>query len=91
MFGYCGVTDDKIHFGVPVSNQQNKFSLRLIKMQCCVCVWGGMGWGGGGGGGRDRDLACSPQIVRAQIPNPVPVGQCHLIHLTILFSMYVHK
>ena len=38
MFGCCGVTDDKIHFGVPVSNQQNKFSLRLIKMQCCECV-----------------------------------------------------
>ena len=72
MLGYCGVTNDKIHFGVPVSKKQNMFSLRLIKMQCCVfvCVWG---WGGGGElGGRDRDLACSPQIARALIPNPVP-------------------
>ena len=34
MFGYCGVTDDKIHFGVPVSKKRNMFSLR----------------GGGGGG-----------------------------------------
>ena len=23
MFGYCGVTYDKIHFGVPVSKKQN--------------------------------------------------------------------
>ena len=65
MLGYCGVTNDKIHFGVPVSKKQNMFSLRLIKMQCCVfvCVWGG---------GGDRDLACSPQIARALISNPVP-------------------
>ena len=28
MFGYCGVTDDKIHFGVSVSKKQNMFSLR---------------------------------------------------------------
>ena len=38
MFGYCGVTDDKIHFGVPVSKEQNMFSLLLIKTQCCVCL-----------------------------------------------------
>ena len=52
MFGYCGVTSDKIHFGVPVSKKQNMFSLRLIKMQCCVfvCVWGGGGEVGVGGG-----------------------------------------
>ena len=42
-------------------------------------------------GFRDRDQACLPQIAKAQIPNPVPVVQCHLIHITILFSLYVHK
>ena len=36
MFGYCGVTDDKIHFGVPVSKKQNM-------------LWG-LGGGLGGGG-----------------------------------------
>ena len=36
----------------------------------CVCVC--VGGGGIGGGGRDRDLACTPQIARALIPNPVP-------------------
>ena len=55
MFGYCGVTYDKIHFDVPVSKKQNMFSLRLIKIQCCVCVLGV-----GGRGSRDRDPACSP-------------------------------
>ena len=83
MFWYCGVTEDTIHFGFPVSKKQNMFSLRLINMQCCVC--------GGGGVFRDRDQASLPQIARAQIPNSVPARQCHLIHLTILFSMYVHK
>ena len=29
MFGCCGVTDDKIHFGVPVSKKQNMLYLRL--------------------------------------------------------------
>ena len=43
MFGYCGVTDDKVHFGVPVLNKQNMCSVRLIKMQCCVRVSGGGG------------------------------------------------
>ena len=47
MFSCCGVPDDKIHFGVPVSKEQNLLSLQLIKMQCCVCVCGG---GGGGSG-----------------------------------------
>ena len=67
MLGYCGVSNDKINFGVPVSKKQIMFSLRLIKMQCCVFVWVGEL-----GGGRDRDLVCSPQIARALIPNPVP-------------------
>ena len=40
MFGYCGVADHKIHFGVPVLKKQNMFSLRLIPMQCYVCVGG---------------------------------------------------
>ena len=30
-------------------------------------------------------------VCGVQIPNPVHVGQGHLIHLTILFSLYVHK
>ena len=59
----------------------------------CVCVVGGGGerLGLGVGGFRDRDQACLPQIAKAQIPNPVPVVQCHLIHIPILFSLYVHK
>ena len=56
-----------------------------------MCVWGGRGSGGGGGEFRDRDQACLPQITKAQIPNPVPVVQCHLINITILFNLYVHK
>ena len=52
----------------------------------CVCVCGGVGGEGGLG-----DQVCLPQIAKSQIPNPVPVGQCHLIHITIMFSMYVHK
>ena len=63
---------------------------------CCVCVCvcvvgGGERLGLGVGGFRDRDQACLPQIAKAQIPNPVPVVQCHLIHIPILFSLYVHK
>ena len=63
MFGYCGVTDDKIHFGVPVS----KYVFLATHRDAVLCVWGFC----------DRDQACLPQIAKAQIPNPVPVGQCH--------------
>ena len=82
MFGYCGVTDDKIYFGVPVS----KYVFLATHRDAVLCVGGG-----GGGEFRDRDQACLPQIAKAPILNPVPVGQCHLIHLTILFSLHVHK
>ena len=48
MLGYCGVTDDKIHFGVPVSKKQNNVFLAThTDAVLRVCVWGG---GGGGGG-----------------------------------------
>ena len=58
-WGYCGVTDDKIYFVVPVSKYVFFATHRDAVLCMCVCV----------GGFRDRDQACLPQIAKAQIPN----------------------